>query len=122
MHDECNKCESTYVIDNSNAHLFVFNKQPEINRLKSNCTYCGHVALFFLTEEVADRAIASGMNTYVEDGYAPATIYQGWLAAMGIELIQEIDITPRQDNKVKWLGHLLEHDLIDFSIEGEIII
>ena len=123
MYDECNSCEAIYLINNRNAHLFVFNRQPEVNRLKTNCTYCGHIALFFLTETKADIAIQGGVNTYVENGYAPKTVYDGWLAAMGIELIKEHELTPRQEAYVAqqeaWAEYELTNNLFNFNNKNE---
>lgn len=125
-HDECDSCDERYIIDDSNSRLFVFNRQPEVNRLFANCSYCGHTALFFLNVTNADRATDGGVPTVVVDGYAPDEIFKGYLRFMlDLEPPESHEIGHHAELHVKYLGNLLLTDHLtpdDFNGEGELLI
>ena len=125
-YDECGGCDSAYVMDGSNSVLFVFNKQPEINRLYSTCTFCDHRALFFMNEEKADLATDGGVPTYTIDGIAPEDIFKGYLRhVLGLEPPESHAIGHHAELHVKYLGNLLLTDHLtpdDFNGEGELLI
>lgn len=123
MFGECDSCTSVYVINNYNSHLFVWSGQPEVNRLRSKCTTCGHANSQYISEETADYAIADGMNTHVNPDTAPKSIYDGWLEAIGVKLIPERTLTPREENYVArqeaWADYQLDNNLFDFTNNSE---
>lgn len=144
MYDNCDNCEQNYLVESTNSFIVTFSEQPDINRLITKCTNCGTSTLFFIIREVTERAIEAGIRTNDIEGYAPKEIYENWHEVIGEALIENGRITPpkqppkaitaplkeewvspRQqrsfDNKQAYLGYLLDHNLIDFNNEKEIL-
>ena len=144
MYDNCDNCNSNYLVEPSNSFIVTFSEQPDINRLITKCTACGTSSLFFVIREVTERAIEAGIKTTDVEGYAPKEVYENWYEVIGEQLLeagriappkqpkkaitappQEQWISPRNqrsfDNKQAYLGYLLDHNLIDFNNKEEIL-
>lgn len=121
MHDDCERCGSGYFITKFNARLYTFTKQPEIIILDAECTTCGEQKGGFMMEYIRDLSRLAGISETIEE-WASVELHGEYLKYVEAELPVEHPITPRQEKPIAWLGYLLAHDLIDFSIEGEIII
>lgn len=113
LKDNCMHCNTVYPITCENAALFVFTRKADCNYLQTECTNCGGDTRLFMQDggDTAQKARQLGITEIVTD-YPPDNIYQSFLKVFGIELIQEKELTPRQENRVKYLGFLLAKDLI----------
>jgi hypothetical protein len=110
--DCCDNCGQDYDLTPNNTALRKFNKKPECNYLYAVHTECNQHTIIFVGDETTEVALVAGIP-FVEDDYPEEEEYERWLEANGIELIKEQEISPRQENFIKYFGYLLKNNLFD---------
>jgi hypothetical protein len=124
LHENCRNCGEGYLITQFNACLYFFTKQPEIIILDSTCTSCKVPDAGYVNRETAEWALDAGIYaSHLE--WASVEVHGNFLENMGVKLVLENDITPRQDTRSDWFGYELANGIItpeDFNGKGELFI
>lgn len=110
--DCCDNCEQDYDLTPNNTALRKFNKKPECNYLYTIHTECSNPTIIFIGSETTEVALEAGIP-FVEDDYPEEEEYDRWLKVNEIELIKEQELSPRQENFIKYFGYLLKNNLFD---------
>jgi hypothetical protein len=110
--DCCDNCEQDYDLTPNNTALRKFNKKPECNYLYTIHADCSNPTIIFIGSETTEVALEAGIP-FVEDDYPEEEEYDRWLKVNEIELIKEHELSPRQENFIKYFGYLLKNNLFD---------
>lgn len=108
LKDRCMHCDKNYRLTQENALIVEYTKKPECNYVNSKCTHCGGMTTIFVPptsntiDELKKQDVPCGQLDYPSDD-----VYEAWLQVMGIELIQPQELTPRQENRVRFGAFIL---------------
>lgn len=110
--DNCSHCEEDYDLTPNNTALRNFTKKPECNYLYAICTCCGGQTQIYIQKETTEAVLAAGIPSE-EDEYPQQDEYLQWCEVHDIKLIEPHEISPRQENFIKYFGYLLKNNLFD---------
>jgi len=105
--ETCENCGFTYEHTDDNSYLLQFNKMPDADSVVCKCPQCHTKALYFLDEAWKKHALANGIPIELEDDFPPDAVYQMMLSARGIELVEEMEISPRHEEIIRKFGETL---------------
>lgn len=105
--ETCGNCEYTYEHTDDNSRLVLFTKQPDCDYVACRCPQCHTGTIYFMDEDWKAHAQKNEISIHSEDEYAPDEIYKMRLATAGIELVQEMEITPRHEDIIRKFGETL---------------
>lgn len=110
--DECMTCEKEYSFELDNTYIFEIEDFPDAEHLATICPHCKQLNIAFLGgEETRAHYAQFGYGRRIDRVPQP-DIMENYLSLYEIPLIQEQELTPRQEAHVKYLGHLLTSDYL----------
>ena len=113
LRDDCSHCDKTYKITNKNSAYYSYSEMPDANHIVCKCPHCKFVSRIFLPNDSETRdAIAPNKIPVVIRKTPGVEIMETYLQLYDIDLIKENEVTPRQENVIRFARYLLDNDLI----------
>lgn len=119
--DTCMSCEQEYTLSKENTYVFRYEDMPGAEHLSSICPHCQQLNIAFLGTEDNKEHFAQFGYGIANQTVPGVGVMEAYLNLYEIPLVQEQELTPRQEAHVKYLGHLLTSDYLtpeDFEGDG----
>ena len=109
LKDKCNACGKKYKLTEETAVAITYTKQPDCRHLVTCCPHCSQQTRIFVppTSNSLERAEQTGVPVHYFE-YASDEIYDMFLRVYDIELIEPKELTPRQEDRVRFGTYLLD--------------
>ena len=113
LRDDCSNCEKEYKITNKNSVYYAYSEMPDANNLICKCPHCEYVTRVFLPSDSDTRdAIAPNKITTIISKNPDVDTMHSYLELYEIPIIKSHDVTPRQENIIRFARYLFDNDLI----------
>ena len=121
--DTCMACDKKFTFARGNTFIFEYEDMPDAEHLCAICPHCSTTNTVFLgSEDVKEKYRSFGYGVH-QQPVPNLPVMEMYLELYEIPLVEAQEITPRQEARVQWLGHLLANDQLtvdDFQKEGEL--
>lgn len=113
LRDDCSNCEKEYKITKKNSVYYAYSEMPDANNLVCQCPHCKFVTRVFLPNDSETRdAIAPNKIPSIVSKNPGVEIMETYLQLYDINLIKQNEVTPRQENIIRFARYLFDNDLI----------
>lgn len=114
LRDNCNSCDKDTPVDKDTAYLVRFTRCFG-NFVLNKCVHCGFETRLFTTRDSEEHFIENGIPIAECHEIPEPEFIEQYLDLFEIPLLEEKELTPRQDAKISNWGQFLQY--VEVTVE-----